>query len=65
MYLILVNKPTTVLRRAYLYNPPKVVAAAYKTVVNEFRGYFDTFEFTVYCRPDDSWNYEVFKRVLD
>ena len=45
-------------------NPPEVVAAAYKTVVDEFRGYFDTIEFAVYCRPGDSRNYDVFKRVL-
>ena len=45
-------------------NPPEVVAAAYKTVVNEFRGHFDTIEFAVYCRPGDSRNYEVFNRVL-
>ena len=45
-------------------NPPEVVASAYKTVVDEFRGYFDAIEFAVYCRPGDSRNYDVFKRVL-
>ena len=45
-------------------NPPEVVASAYKTVVDEFRGYFDAIEFAVYCRPGDSRNYDVFNRVL-
>lgn len=26
--------------------------------------YHDTIEFAVYCRPGDSRNFEVFKRVL-
>ena len=45
-------------------NPPEIVASAYKAVVNEFRGCFDTVEFAVYCRPNDKRNYEVFKRTF-
>ena len=45
-------------------NPPEVVASAYKTVADEFRGYFDAIEFAVYCRPGDSRNFDVFRRVL-
>lgn len=45
-------------------NPPEVVAEAMKQVVNEFRYYFKTIEFAVYCSPRDERNYQVFHRVL-
>ena len=63
-----VNEAEVVILGAFgcgaFHNPPEVVAAAYKTVVDEFRGYFGTIEFAVYCRPGDSWNFEIFKRVV-
>ena len=63
-----VNEAEVVILGAFgcgaFHNPPEVVAAAYKTVLNEFQGYFDIIEFAVYCRPGDSRNYDVFKKVL-
>ena len=44
-------------------NPPGVVAAAMKTVVEEYRYQFQTIEFAVYCSPRDDENYRVFQRV--
>ena len=46
-------------------NPPEVVAAAYKAVIEEFRGHFDAIEFAVYCRPGDNRNFEVFHKALN
>ena len=45
-------------------NPPEVVAQAMKQVVEEFKHYFMTIEFAVYCSPRDEQNYLTFKRVL-
>ena len=45
-------------------NNPEVVARAYKTALTEFPNVFEKVEFAVYCSPDRSTNYEVFKRVL-
>ena len=45
-------------------NPPKVVAEAYKELVEEFKYYFDTIEFAVYCPPYNDTNYKVFKNIL-
>ena len=45
-------------------NPPKVVAAAMKTIVQKYRNAFDTIEFAVYCPPRRDQNYHVFNRVL-
>jgi len=45
-------------------NSPDVVAAAMKTVVNEYRYSFRVIEFAVYCSPWDSMNYDVFQTVL-
>ena len=45
-------------------NPPEVVAEAMKQVVDEFKHYFVTIEFAVYCSPRDEQNYLTFKRVL-
>ena len=46
-------------------NPPGVVAAAMKTVVEEYRYQFQTIEFAVYCSPRDDENYRVFQRALE
>lgn len=45
-------------------NSPEVVAASYKQLVEEFRHQFETIEFAVYCPPNKSLNYDVFKRVI-
>lgn len=45
-------------------NPPEVVAAAMKKVVEEFRYYFKTIEIAVWCPPGNDRNYRVFDRVL-
>lgn len=46
-------------------NPPEVVAQALRTVSEEFRNYFETIEFAVYCPPNDDTNYRIFDRVLN
>ena len=46
------------------HNPPEVVAEAMRTVVREYRSYFQVIEFAVYCPPRDDTNYRVFERVL-
>ena len=45
-------------------NDPTVVAEAYKTVLEEFRGYLSLIEFAIYCRPRENGNYDAFKRML-
>ena len=45
-------------------NKPEIVARAYKEIISEFQGRFVRIEFAVYCPPQDSRNYEVFRRVL-
>lgn len=45
-------------------NPPEVVAKAMKQVVEEYRSYFDTIEFAVYCSPRDDTNFRVFKKAF-
>lgn len=44
-------------------NDPKVVAAAAKRVVAEYRHAFRAIEFAVYCRPGDTANYDAFVAV--
>jgi uncharacterized protein (TIGR02452 family) len=46
-------------------NPPEVVAEALKTVVLEFKPYFETIEFAVHCTDYDAKNYTVFDNVLN
>ena len=45
-------------------NDPTVVAEAYKSVLQEFNGYFSLIEFAIYCRPRETANYDAFSRVL-
>ena len=45
-------------------NSPEVVATSYKELVEEFRYRFETIEFAVYCPPNKTLNYDVFKRVI-
>ena len=45
-------------------NPPDVVAKALKQVANEYRYYFKTIEFAVYCSPRDDRNFWVFQQII-
>ena len=45
-------------------NPPEIVAEAMRTVIQEYRSFFEAVEFAVYCPPRDDSNYRVFERVL-
>ena len=45
-------------------NNPEVVAAAYKKVVPEFDGCFKEIVFSIYCRPNETQNFDAFKRVF-
>lgn len=45
-------------------NNPEVVAQAYKKVLPEFDGYFQEIVFAIYCRPQESINFDTFKKYL-
>lgn len=45
-------------------NDPYIVARAYKNILPEFKQYFQTIEFAIYCRPTDSINYDAFKSTI-
>lgn len=45
-------------------NPPRIVAEAAGSVINEYRRRFRTIEAAVYCSPGRDENYRVFKSVL-
>ena len=45
-------------------NPPAVVARAMRKVAQEYRQYFHTIEFAVYCSPRDEQNYIEFRKAL-
>lgn len=45
-------------------NDPAVVAKAYKTALEEFPKVFKKVVFAVYCRKENTENYDVFKKVL-
>ena len=45
-------------------NDPTVVAKAYKGVLEEMKGYFSLIEFAIYCRPQETANYDAFRRTL-
>lgn len=45
-------------------NPPEIVAAATKRVVEEFRYHFKTIEIAVWCPPGNDTNYRAFQQVL-
>ena len=45
-------------------NNPEVVAAAYKKILPEFDGYFKEIIFAVYCRGNETVNYDAFKNAL-
>lgn len=45
-------------------NPPDVVARAMKEIVKKYLYSFETIEFAVYCPPENTKNYDAFKRTL-
>lgn len=45
-------------------NDPEVVASAYKEVLPEFRKYFREIQFAIYCRDQETANYDAFRKVL-
>ena len=45
-------------------NDPTVVAEAYKSVLQEFKSYFSLIEFAIYCRLQETGNYDAFNRVF-
>lgn len=45
-------------------NPPKIVARAYRELLDQFDGHLRRAEFAVYCPPHDSQNYETFRAVM-
>ena len=45
-------------------NNPEVVANVYKKIIPEFEGYFKEIVFAIYCRPQETENFDAFKRIL-
>ncbi|MBQ5333816.1 MAG: TIGR02452 family protein [Oscillospiraceae bacterium] len=45
-------------------NDPNVVAKAYSELLEDFKGSFDEIVFAVYCAPNDTKNFEIFKKNL-
>lgn len=45
-------------------NNPEVVAQAYKNILPEFEGYFKEIVFAIYCRPQETQNYEAFRKIF-
>lgn len=46
-------------------NNPNIVAKVYNEVLQKFNGYFREICFAVYCPPNNSENYDVFKKVIN
>lgn len=44
------------------YNPPEVVARAFKESLDKFKYCFKYVEFAVYCKPTETINYDIFSR---
>ena len=45
-------------------NDPQVVARAYANVMREYRRHFTCIEFAVYCRPNETVNYDAFRQAM-
>ena len=45
-------------------NDPNVVAEAYRDALADYRQYFQLIEFAVYCRPDETANYDAFRKII-
>ena len=45
-------------------NDPNVVAEAYRDALADYRKLFQLLEFAVYCRPDETANYDAFRGMI-
>lgn len=45
-------------------NNPDVIAAVYKKVLPEFEGHFKEIVFAIYCRPDETQNFDAFRKAF-
>ena len=45
-------------------NNPEVVAGVYKKILPEFDGFFKEIIFAIYCRPQETQNFDAFKKFL-
>lgn len=45
-------------------NPPSIVANAFKIVQDKYLGYFETIEYAVFCRGNETENFDEFCRKL-
>ena len=45
-------------------NNPEVVANVYKKILPEFDGFFKEIVFAIYCRPNETQNFDAFERIL-
>ena len=45
-------------------NDPEVVASVYKKILPEFDGCFKEVVFAIYCRPNETQNFDAFERIL-
>ena len=43
-------------------NPPMIVARAFRNVQEKYGGYFDTIEYAVFCKKNETENYDAFCR---
>ena len=43
-------------------NPPMIVARAFRNVQEKYDGYFDTIEYAVFCKKNETENYDAFCR---
>jgi uncharacterized protein (TIGR02452 family) len=44
-------------------NPPAVVAKAFKAVQEKYATCFETIEYAVFCRGNETENYDAFRRI--
>ncbi len=63
------NNADTVILGAFgcgaFFNPPEIVASAYKNVISDYSKAFKTIEFAIFCTDKESFNYTVFKSILN
>ncbi len=46
-------------------NPPKLVAEVFHELTEEYRNYFDTIEYAVFCRGYETENFDVFSKTFE
>ncbi|MBQ9438114.1 MAG: TIGR02452 family protein [Lachnospiraceae bacterium] len=46
------------------FNDPQTVAAAFKVITDEYRRDFETIEYAVFCKANQTKNYDIFKAAL-